>query len=1210
MAEPDRDDSGPPERSSGAAGVPSSPAAVPKAPSGPPAAPAADDDLLNVALPASDEAPTIISKRPPVATQPDGAFAEILRGRHLAHFELLEPIGIGGMAAVIRARDTQLERTIALKILPPEMASDPENIRRFHQEARAAARLDHENIARVFFCGEDQGLHFIAFEFVEGENLRTVLEKRGRIPVPETIHIMLQIATGLAHAADRGVVHRDIKPSNIILSPNGRAKLVDMGLARSLHGDTGLTQSGVTLGTFDYISPEQALEPRDADVRSDIYSLGCTFYHMLTGQTPVPEGTAAKKLHHHQHMPPVDPRQLNSAIPDEVAAILARMMAKDPNDRYQRPEHLVAHLIQLAQKLGATAEVPEGVLFVDAPLPGPPRTRPVLMTASALLGLVVLIVLLGPSPWEWDAAPRGPGHGARGLNDKTKIHPGGMAQVTEPEGSATAPPVRPSQPADIDSGPAILHVVKAKELVDLLEKPAGDKTQATVVILEKDLELTREELLILHDRNWILQADETQPKRPTIRLVYDASWGQGPLAALTVKSGKVTLKGLRFEVHAGGSDIHLSAVALQGGDLTLENCEFVQAQAPETEQGRLSSVAVQGLSGEGEKPSLQLASCYFAGGQHAITLTGSALVAPTSCAFGPHAAAIFLVQGPNKAGGELKLRNCSALVLDGPVFRLDEGAACRLEVRHSIFSRPEGDRSTPGVAALIQETGTVAGHFQYLGRRNGYHNLKAFWVKSTAQENAEPVTSLEGFREKHKDEGSHELRSNPWRHSDPLTHLASADPRRVRQAFLLDERQPQLRQQDDTTKLVGVDRCIWGETYEVKLAPLDERRPTDPVARKERIVDPKVQEISQGVYPTLGQALADARSGEVILIKHTGLLPVQPVRLEKAGIDVTIKPQAGSHPILTLGRTTEIDASLFRIHDGQLRLKQLEFLLRPTQAGFKSQTVATLVGVGQCTFKDCVATLDGTDDVPLALVTLADPNSAMRLESRAGRQAPEVRCEDCFVRGNGNLVTARASRPFKLDLENSLVVLTGSLLTVEGNSDDTPPQPWAQITLTHVTAYLSDHFVHLRAVKNTKGLVFTNVMASDCLFAPAGTKSLIHLEGLDNEDQMKRLLAWRGERNVYSSFQQLLDQQPRESSWTMAPPPYGKTQWEVFTRESDGRFDKVRFAVAPASDTMTRVAPADFKVKAESDLTSCGADLDRLLKPLEEHESSTPPPSD
>src|SRR5262249_48965889 len=157
----------------------------------------------------------------------------------------LEPIGVGGMAAVLRARDTQLDRIVALKILPPEMAIEPENVRRFHQEARAAAKLDHENIARVFYCGEDQGLHFIAFEFVEGDNLRTIMERRGRLPVSEAILYMLQIANGLSHAAARGVVHRDIKPSNIIIGSNGRAKLVDMGLARSQsQSDPALTQSG------------------------------------------------------------------------------------------------------------------------------------------------------------------------------------------------------------------------------------------------------------------------------------------------------------------------------------------------------------------------------------------------------------------------------------------------------------------------------------------------------------------------------------------------------------------------------------------------------------------------------------------------------------------------------------------------------------------------------------------------------------------------------------------------------------------------------------------------------------------------------------------------------------------------------------------------------------------------------------------------------
>ena len=350
----------------------------------------------------TDDSPTIISKnaRPaePASVSSDGSS---IRGRKLAHFELIEPIGVGGMAAVLRARDTQLDRIVALKILPPPMAKDPENIRRFHQEARAAAKLDHENIARVFFCGEDQGLHFIAFEYVEGENLRVILERRGRLPVGEAIRCILQIATGLEHAASRSVVHRDVKPSNIIITPTGRAKLVDMGLARSLepHDDAGLTQSGVTLGTFDYISPEQALEPRDADSRSDLYSLGCTFYHMLTGQAPVPEGTAARKLHHHQHVAPTDPRQINPDIPDDVAFIVGKLMAKNPRERFQRPVLLVQHLLQIAEKYGATHDLPEP-LFVDVNVPTDPVHRPLVLVSLAALLLAGLLFLLSLSSSE------------------------------------------------------------------------------------------------------------------------------------------------------------------------------------------------------------------------------------------------------------------------------------------------------------------------------------------------------------------------------------------------------------------------------------------------------------------------------------------------------------------------------------------------------------------------------------------------------------------------------------------------------------------------------------------------------------------------------------------------------------------------------------------------------------------------------------------
>ena len=401
----------------------------------------AADLVAHIPLPAStDDAPTVITQANKLAAAVVPApsphvvgDAQSVAGRRLGHFELIEAIGAGGMAAVLKARDLELGRIVALKILPPESALDPENVTRFKQEARAAAKLDHDNVARVYFCGEDQGLHFIAFEFVEGITLRQMIDWRGPLSTGDCVRTMIQVAAGLAHAADRGVVHRDIKPSNILITPDGRAKIVDMGLARHLESQSvngGVTQSGVTLGTFDYISPEQALDPRQADVRSDIYSLGCAFYHALTGRPPVPEGTAAKKIYAHQRLDPLDPRELNPAIPDELAAVLARMMAKEPTRRYQTPAELIAHLKGIAERQHLSLEVVasdatvQAVAADDRVLPKPPRLRVGWVTAAAaVVAALVAIVVAANGP---DLNSNPPGWAQDNGKPKADGGPGGL----------------------------------------------------------------------------------------------------------------------------------------------------------------------------------------------------------------------------------------------------------------------------------------------------------------------------------------------------------------------------------------------------------------------------------------------------------------------------------------------------------------------------------------------------------------------------------------------------------------------------------------------------------------------------------------------------------------------------------------------------------------------------------------------------------------
>lgn len=309
--------------------------------------------------------PSSVSEASPVASSSRADLGDSLEGINLGHFRLEKFVGGGGMGSVFRAIDTRLGRTVAVKVLSRDR-TEPETLRRFQNEAQSAARLDHENIARVYYVGEDRGLHFLVFEFIEGVNIRDLVEDKGPLPLSEAISYTLQVAEALEHASQRQVVHRDIKPSNILVTAEGRAKLVDMGLARlRMESDRNeLTASGVTLGTFDYISPEQARDPRVADVRSDLYSLGCTLYYMLTGRPPFPEGTLLQKLLSHSSERPDDPRTLRPDLDEQVVQILDKLLAKQPRDRHQQPNELIGELLLVADRLNLPGLSLSGAVWV------------------------------------------------------------------------------------------------------------------------------------------------------------------------------------------------------------------------------------------------------------------------------------------------------------------------------------------------------------------------------------------------------------------------------------------------------------------------------------------------------------------------------------------------------------------------------------------------------------------------------------------------------------------------------------------------------------------------------------------------------------------------------------------------------------------------------------------------------------------------------
>jgi serine/threonine protein kinase len=300
--------------------------------------------------------------------------ADNVAGITIGHFTIQKRIGVGGMGSVFLASDERLKRDVALKVLAPSLALDTTSVQRFQNEAQAAARLDHHNIARVFYSGEEFGLHYIAYEYVPGQNLRDVIRAKGWLEPPEAVNYAIQLTAALHHSSTAGVIHRDIKPSNVLITPFGRAKLVDLGLARktSIESSFELTIPGTTLGTFDYISPEQARDPHSVDVRSDIYSLGCTMYHMLTGQPPYPEGTVLQKLLDHQDKDPPDPAKMNRRISPMLSHVVRKMMASVPARRYASPADLLRDLLLVARSLGAGAVPIDGQVWLTATRFKPP----------------------------------------------------------------------------------------------------------------------------------------------------------------------------------------------------------------------------------------------------------------------------------------------------------------------------------------------------------------------------------------------------------------------------------------------------------------------------------------------------------------------------------------------------------------------------------------------------------------------------------------------------------------------------------------------------------------------------------------------------------------------------------------------------------------------------------------------------------------------
>lgn len=315
--------------------------------------------------------PSASPSRPPVSA--------VLNGH--PRYRILSQLGAGGMGVVYLAEHRLMKRRVALKVVLDASLNDPEAAARFHREVEVAARMSHPNVVAAHDAEQFNGTTFLVMEYVPGTNLSALVSQNGRLSVGTAIEYIRQAALGLQHAHEHGLIHRDLKPSNLMLTPKGEVKVLDFGLVRMSDKPSGVgygletpTKTGIVMGTPDYMAPEQAADSSRVDTRADVYALGCTLYFLLIGREPYPLPSTLDKLIAHKVTPLPDPSKERPEIPPQVVAVLRKMTAKKPDDRYQTPSEVVAALSELVVE-GHVGEATQRVPSVEmAPRSGVSQT--------------------------------------------------------------------------------------------------------------------------------------------------------------------------------------------------------------------------------------------------------------------------------------------------------------------------------------------------------------------------------------------------------------------------------------------------------------------------------------------------------------------------------------------------------------------------------------------------------------------------------------------------------------------------------------------------------------------------------------------------------------------------------------------------------------------------------------------------------------------
>jgi hypothetical protein len=532
------------------------------------------------------------------------ADAPLLAGR----YQLLEPIGQGGMGTVYRARDVTLNRPVAVKVLPAGKLADPDAVARFRREATALARLSHPNIVQAHDSGADGERHFLVMELVEGRSLAAVLAAEGKVAPTRAAGYAHQAARALHHAHRSGLIHRDVKPSNLLLMPDGTVKLLDLGLARFLQdqvGDASLTRAGAGMGTPDYCAPEQCRNAHSAGPAADVYALGCTLYHLLAGRVPFPGSSLSEKVQAHEARDPTPLEDLCPEVPGGLALAVARLMAKRPQDRFgsmaEAAEALAPYVAASSPSYLElrTTSAWDGSQLTTAFRGAGRRRRWFALVAGALLALAAVGVGWLGARSGWFGGPK-------------EVAAGGGGGEGEKEGPRPPDPAKPRQPSSADD-PNVLTVSQKKEgggkyrsIAEALDKV---RPHQTIRIVDKEVyrEDVKLKLMAKHE-GVTLEAPAGAVLEPP-----------GPaLTVITVSDVRgVTLRDLRLR-RRGPSDVPLVELYRVAG-ITLEGVDLdgLGHHRP------LVVVIDVPSSGARDVPAVVFRRCRFLQARVGISLTGA-----------------------------------------------------------------------------------------------------------------------------------------------------------------------------------------------------------------------------------------------------------------------------------------------------------------------------------------------------------------------------------------------------------------------------------------------------------------------------------------------------------------------------------------------------------------------------------------------------------